>query len=74
MLDSVVQSYFADDDPGKRAQFGERALALVRDYKRDLDRHRAALHPSARAQAARPPANRGRIIDLLIWADQVSPP
>ena len=43
MLDSVVQRYLADDDPGAEAPFGERALGLVRGYKRDLDRNRAAL-------------------------------
>jgi hypothetical protein len=75
MLDSVVQKYLVDDDPGKQAKFGERALALVRGYKRDIDRNRAALH-TLRCELAR----RGyvltevRIIDLLIWADQVSPP
>ena len=38
MLDSVVQAYLQDDDLGAQASFGERALALVRGYKRDLDR------------------------------------
>jgi hypothetical protein len=75
MLDSVVQKYLAADEPGKDASFGERALALVRGYKRDLDRNGAALH-TLRSELTQ----RGhvltevRIIDLLIWADQVSPP
>ena len=44
MLDSVVQAYLADDDPGAgSAPFGERAGALVRGYERDLDRNRPAL-------------------------------
>ena len=75
MLDSVVQRYLEDDDPGVAAPFGERALALVHGYKRDLDRNRAAL------QTLRRELTRGgyeltevRIFDLLIWADQVSPP
>jgi len=42
MLDRVVQQYLADDDLGAQAPFGERALGLVRGYKRDLDRNRAA--------------------------------
>src|SRR5262249_9787959 len=43
MLDSVVQSYLADDDLGAGAPFGERAVGFVRGYKRDLDRNRTAL-------------------------------
>src|SRR4029453_8208674 len=45
MLDSVVQAYLADDDPGARSSssFGERGVALVRGYKRDLDRNRSGL-------------------------------
>jgi hypothetical protein len=75
MLDSVVQSYLADDDPGKQAQFGERALALIRGYKRDLDRNRAALHTLRRELRQRGHLlTEVRIIDLLIWADRVSPP
>jgi hypothetical protein len=75
MLDSVVQSYLADDDPGKQAQFGERALALVRGYKRDLDRNRAALQTLRREIRKRGHTlTEVRIIDLLIWADRVSPP
>jgi Family of unknown function (DUF6308) len=69
MLDSVVQKYLAEDDPGAEAPFGERALGLVRGYKRDLDRNRAALR-AVREELAR----RGyrltevRILDLLIWS------
>ena len=36
MLDSVVQTYLADDDLGADAPFGERALALSRGHRRDL--------------------------------------
>jgi hypothetical protein len=75
MLDSVVQRYLADDDPGEHAQFGERALALVRGYKHDLDRNRTALHTLRRELAGRGHVlTEVRVIDLLIWADQVSPP
>jgi hypothetical protein len=69
MLDSVVQKYLAADDPGAQAPFGERAVALVRGYKRDLDRNRAALR-AVRQELAR----RGhrttevRVLDLLIWS------
>ena len=42
MLDSVVQRHLADADSGQ-APFGERALGLVRAYKRDLDRNRVAV-------------------------------
>jgi hypothetical protein len=70
MLDSVVQKYLADDDPGPDAAFGERALGLVRGYKRDLDHNRAALG-AIRTELAR----RGyrltevRILDALIWTE-----
>ena len=67
MLDSIVQKYLEDDDPGARARFGQRALALVRGYKSDLDRNFAAVR-AVRQELAR----RGyeltevRILDLLI--------
>jgi hypothetical protein len=43
MLDSVVQKYLEGDDPGTQTPFGPRALALVRGYKRDLDRNGSAV-------------------------------
>jgi hypothetical protein len=67
MLDSVVQKYLQDDDPGAQVSFGERALGLVRGYKRELDRNRTAMG-AVRQELAR----RGygltevRILDLLI--------
>jgi hypothetical protein len=71
MLDSVVQTYLTDDDPGTGSSgtFGERATALVRSYKRDLDRNRAVLR-----QLQRELASRGyrltevRILDLVVWS------
>ncbi len=69
MLDSVVQKYLADDDLGAKAPFGARALALVRGYKRDLDRNSAVMR-ATRKELAR----RGyrltdvRVLDLLIWS------
>jgi hypothetical protein len=72
MLDSVVQSYLAEDDLGARAPFGERALGLVRGYKRDIDRNRAALRALRRELERRGYAlTEVRILDLLIW-DAVS--
>jgi hypothetical protein len=68
ILDSVVQAYLADDDP-PQTEFGERATALVRGYKRDLDRNRDALREVQRALAARGyPLTEVRILDVLIWS------
>jgi hypothetical protein len=74
MLDSVVQKYLEDDDPGAQAPFGERALALVRGYKSDVDRNRAALSTLRRDLGRGRELSEVRILDLLIWADQVSRP
>jgi hypothetical protein len=73
MLDSVVQKYLADDDPGARSPFGERAVELVRGYKRDLDRNRAALR-AVRLELARREYDltEVRILDLLIWSAQTA--
>jgi len=71
MLDSVVQAYLTRDDPRTRSpgSFGERATALVRSYKRDLDRNRAVLHELQRELASREYAlTEVRILDLLIWS------
>ena len=69
MLDSVVQTYLEDDDLGAQAPFGERALALVRGYKRDLDRNSAAVRAVRQELAtARSQADRGanpRSADLV---------
>ncbi len=69
LLDSVVQAYLTDDDPSPRAPFGDRAIALVRGYKRDLDRNRAALRATGRQLAKRGHnATEVRILDVLIWS------
>jgi hypothetical protein len=71
MLDSVVQSYLATDDPETRAEgsFGVRAVALVRSYKRDLDRNRSALLEIQRELASRGHRlTEVRILDLVIWS------
>jgi Family of unknown function (DUF6308) len=73
MLDSIVQTYLRDDDPGAQAPFADRALGLVRGYQRDLDRNRAAM------QAVRQDLTRRgyrltevRILDLLILSAQAA--
>jgi len=69
MLDSVVQGYLRDDDPGAEAPFGERAVGLARGYKRDLDRNRAAVTGARRELASRGhDVTEVRILDLLIWS------
>jgi Family of unknown function (DUF6308) len=71
MLDSVVQAYLADDDPGARSPFGERAVELTRGYKRDLDRNRPALRAVRRELTRRGyDLTEVRILDLLIWSAQ----
>ena len=70
MLDSVVQAYLAEDDPGPRssASFGERATALVRSYKGELDRNRSALHEIRRQLTRRGHRlTEVRILDMVIW-------
>jgi hypothetical protein len=70
MLDSVVQKYL-QEDPGAQAPYGERGLDLVRAYKRDLDRNRAALRAVRQELARRGYAlTEVRILDLLIWSAQ----
>jgi hypothetical protein len=73
MLDSVVQKYLKDDDLGAQAPFGERALGLVRGYKRDLDRNRATLRAAGQELAKRGyGVTDVRILDLLIWSVEAS--
>jgi len=75
MLDSVVQAYLADDDPGADAPFGERAVALVRGYKRDVDTNRVALRAVRRELARRGfEHSEVRILDLLIWSVKTERP
>jgi hypothetical protein len=71
MLDSVVQAYLNDDDldPPSSGSFGERATALVRSYKRDLDRNQPALREIQQELASRGHRlTEARILDLLIWS------
>ena len=74
MLDSVVQKYLENDDLGAQALFGERALGLVRGYKRDLDRNRAAVRAVRQELARRSyELTEVRILDLLIWSVRSGP-
>jgi hypothetical protein len=78
MLDSVVQAYLTRDEPetGSSGSFEERAIALVRSYKRDLDRNRPPLRELRRELAKRDYATTEvRILDLLIWSaeEEVKP-
>jgi hypothetical protein len=71
MLDSVVQAYLTRDDPEtpSSGSFAERATALVRSYKRDVDRNRSVLHELQRELASRTyRLTEVRILDLLIWS------
>jgi hypothetical protein len=71
MLDSVVQTYLTADDPVADAakSFGERATALVRLYKRDLDRNRSVLHAVRRELASRGyRLSEVRLLDVVIWS------
>src|SRR5262249_10014561 len=73
MLDSVVQHYLEDDDLGAQAPFGERALAFVRGYKRDLDGNRGAMRALRRQSATRGfELTEVRILDLMIWSVQTA--
>lgn len=74
MLDSIVQRYLAEDDPGVQAAFGERALWLVRGYKRDMDNNRAALR-TLRLELAEYGfgLTEVRLLDLLILSAAIAP-
>jgi uncharacterized protein DUF6308 len=68
MLDSVVQTYLTSGDP-ETGSFGERATALVRSYKQDLDRNQSVLHEVQEELASRTyRLTEVRILDLLIWS------
>src|SRR5215467_3066849 len=73
MLDSIVRKYLADDDPGAQAPFGERAIALVRGYKRDLDRNAVAVGAVRQELARRSYVlTEVRILDLLILSAEAA--
>jgi hypothetical protein len=68
MLDSVVQSYLATDEP--KEPFAEHATTLVESYKQDLDRNLAALRQVQRDLVSRGHSSLSevRILDLLVWS------
>jgi Family of unknown function (DUF6308) len=67
LLDSIVQKYLTGDDPGAEAGFAERAIGLVRGYKRDLDANWAAVRAVRQELATRDyELTEVRILDLLI--------
>jgi len=67
ILDSIVQKHLEDDDLGSQAPFGERALGLVRGYRRDLDNNRTAVGAVRQKLAGRGYGlTEVRILDLLI--------
>jgi hypothetical protein len=77
MLDSVVQAYLtsADSEAQPSGSFAERAMALVRSYKRDLDRNRSALREVQQELATRTfRLTEVRILDLLIWSESAALP
>jgi len=76
MLDSVVCAYLksVDSDTGAPGTLGERAIAFVRSYKRELDENVAPLRRLRRELARRGHAvTEVRILDLLIWTVARSP-
>ena len=73
MLDSMVQAYLRDDDPGAEVAFAQRALGLVRGYQHDLHLNQVAV------QAVRHDLTRRgyrltevRILDLLTLSAQAT--
>jgi hypothetical protein len=71
MLDSVVQAYLTEDELESHSSesFGARATALVRSYKRDLDRNQSALQEIQRELTRRGyRLTEVRILDILIWS------
>jgi hypothetical protein len=71
MLDRVVEAYLASAGPDRSAanSFGERATALVRSYKRDLDRNRSPLRMLQRELTQHGyRLSEVRILDVVIWS------
>ena len=67
MLDSIVQAYLGAD--ASAAPFADRAIALVRRYKGDLDRNLSALREVQRDLGVRDyRLSEVRILDLLVWS------
>jgi Family of unknown function (DUF6308) len=74
ILDSVIQAYLKDEDLGIETPFGERALGLVRGYKRDVDRNRPALQTARRELGKHGyDLTEVRLLDILIWSVATEP-
>jgi hypothetical protein len=72
MLDSVVQAHLKRDDPRPSGSFAERAVALVRTYKEELDRNRLVLRDIRQELANLDHRlTEVRILDILIWSVSV---
>src|SRR5262245_48317392 len=77
MLDSFVERYLTAGEPTshRSAPFGERASALVRAYKLDLDGNRSVLRATRRELARRGhQLTEVRILDVVIWSVAVGTP
>jgi hypothetical protein len=73
LLDSIVQKYLTGDDPGAQARFAERAIGLVRGYKRDLDANWTAVRAARQELATRNyDLTEVRILDLLILSAEAA--
>jgi hypothetical protein len=77
-LGAIARPAYLAEDLVRDAPFAERAVGLVRGYKRDMDANRAALR-AARSQLSRLgyEVTEVRILDGLIWSasveDKVTP-
>jgi Family of unknown function (DUF6308) len=66
ILDSVVQAYLDAEPDGS---FGDRATALVRSYKREIDSNRRGVRELRRSLAREGyRLSEVRILDILIWS------
>ena len=69
MLDSVVQAYLGEEPAARSSSFAERATALVRSYKHDLDSNSSALLELRRELVRRGyELTEVRLLDVLIWS------
>jgi Family of unknown function (DUF6308) len=75
MLDSVVVAYLASNDHGAPSPgtFGERATALVRTYKSDLDDNLTVLQDIQQELASRGyQLSEVRVLDVLVWSSMTT--
>jgi hypothetical protein len=75
MLDSVVVAYLASNDHGAPSPgtFGERATALVRSYKSDLDDNLPVLQDIQQELSSRGyRLSEVRVLDVLVWSSMTT--